>query len=59
MYGKILEFLSSQDDVKLFTGLDLAKFLKEKKVWSFYKFYTSLLIIFKIFYIKITGLFSF
>ena len=32
MYGKILEFLSSQDDVKLFTGLDLAKFLKEKKV---------------------------
>ena len=32
MYSKILEFLSSQDDVKLFTGIDLAKFLKRKNV---------------------------
>jgi len=30
MYSKILEFLSSQDDVKLFTGIDLATFLKRK-----------------------------
>jgi len=32
MYGKILEFLSSQDDVKLFNGLNLAKFLKRKSL---------------------------
>jgi len=30
MYSKILEFLSSQDDVKLFNGIDLATFLKNK-----------------------------
>ena len=30
MYSKILEFLSSQDDVKLFNGIDLATFLKRK-----------------------------
>jgi len=32
MYSKILEFLSSQDDVKLFTGIDLATFLKRKNL---------------------------
>jgi len=32
MYSKILEFLSSQDDVKLFNGIDLAKFLKAKNI---------------------------
>jgi hypothetical protein len=32
MYSKILEFLSSQDDVKLFTGIDLATFLKRKNI---------------------------
>ena len=30
MYSKILEFLSSQDDVKLVNGIDLATFLKRK-----------------------------
>lgn len=29
MYEKILEFLSSQDDVKFFNGVDLANFLKK------------------------------
>ncbi len=29
MYEKIIEFLSSQDDVKLFNGLDLTNFLKK------------------------------
>jgi len=32
MYSKILEFLSSQDDVKLFTGIDLATFLQRKNI---------------------------
>ena len=32
MYSKILEFLSSQDDVKLVNGIDLATFLKRKNM---------------------------
>ncbi len=32
MYEKILEFLSSQEDVTLFNGIDLAKFLKNKHI---------------------------
>jgi hypothetical protein len=32
MYSKILDFLSSQEDVKLFNGIDLAKFLKIKNI---------------------------
>jgi len=30
MYEKILEFLSSQEDVTIFKGIDLVKFIKEK-----------------------------
>jgi len=32
MYEKILEFLSSQEDVKMFKGIDLVKFIKEKNI---------------------------